>query len=71
MGNGIKLTGLLTASNIMTANTLLGNEKSGVVIESGAHDNEVGGELTVHGNVITGHLEPGVVVDGGGSVDSR
>lgn len=63
--NGITLTGNGTDGNTVTANIILGNERSGVRLDAGAALNFIGGFIAGAQNSIQGNIEPGVVVTGG------
>jgi CSLREA domain-containing protein len=62
--NGLVIHSSLTEGTSVTANTINGNEASGVVISDGAHFNVIGGLIAAAANQITGNLEKGIIVDG-------
>ncbi len=74
-GDGVDLTGGFTTGNAVEGNTIGLNSGgtsalpngTGVVIETGANTNTVGGTAAGAGNVISGNTGPGVLIDGAGN----
>jgi titin len=74
---GVLITGATTTGNSVAGNCIgvridsdaaLANGSGGVRIESGAHDNTIGGETAADLNVISGNVGDGVLISGVGSV---
>ncbi|MFO0940978.1 MAG: LamG domain-containing protein [Pirellulales bacterium] len=73
--NGIEIGGAATSSNLVlgnfigtnsTGSSAIGNQ-TGVVINSGAHDNTIGGTTAGARNVVSGNAGDGIVVGGSGT----
>ena len=54
----------------VTGNGLLPNTNSGVIIQSGAHDNTIGGSTASARNIISGNSQYGVSISDGGTNDN-
>ena len=73
---GIRLSDPGTSNNVIAGNIVgtdasgmvaMPNGESGVLVESGAHDNTIGGVLPGYGNLISGNVGPGISIFGNGS----
>jgi hypothetical protein len=73
---GIRLSGTATYNNVIAGNIVgadasgmvaMPNGENGIRVESGAHDNTIGGLLAGHGNLISGNAGSGIVILGPGS----
>ena len=77
-GVGVRITGAGAQTNMVQGNyigtdatgTVASSNLDGVVIESGAHDNLVGGTSAGLGNIISGNTFDGVEITGTGSNDN-
>ena len=58
---GVDATGTVAVTNGWRT----GTNNDGILIQSGAHDNQIGGNALGAGNVISGHWEQGIWVTGG------
>ena len=76
---GIMLTGVGARNNVVAGNLIgtdatglapLPNHDSGVVIESGASTNTIGGTQPGYGNLVSGNAGDGILVMGNGSDDN-
>jgi len=77
-GSGVALRGASTSGNTILGNYIgvnptgtvgLGNSGEGVFIDSGAHNNTIGGAASGRGNVIGGNVQ-GIRIDGAGTDDN-
>jgi hypothetical protein len=73
---GIRLSDPGTYNNVIAGNIVgtdasgmvaMPNGESGVLVESGARDNTIGGVLPGYGNLISGNVGPGISIMGNGS----
>jgi len=81
-GSGVHLTGASTSDNTLLANIIgldirgylpVSNgtvEGDGVLIDSGSHNNYVGGQGKFEANIVSGNVRSGIHIDGSGSNDN-
>lgn len=76
VGSGVQLRGVGTTDNQVIGNRIglldsglikLANGEDGILIDTGAANNTIGGPTSAHGNVISGNTKSGVNISGAGT----